>query len=100
MKEPIDYEARMDKIFTQGHLWNHRTLRTVFDPGSSEWDATSMNRKIEILMKVIENGEELDALIFDYKERYMEQDRHDIGRRVQEAVILLLGYNLKEGKRS
>lgn len=98
MTERIDYEARMDNIFTQGDLWNHRTLRAVFDPGSSEWDATIMKRKIEILKKIVESGEKLDRLIIDYKQRYIEQDRQDIARRVHEAVILLLGYNLKEEK--
>jgi hypothetical protein len=95
MTQTIDYEARMDKIFVQGHLWNHRTLRTVFDPGSSEWDHTSMDEKIKILKKIIKSGEDLEELIFDYKERYIEQNRSDIARRVGEATFILLSYNLK-----
>ena len=98
MTQSTDYEARMDKLFIQGRLWKHRTLRTVFDPGSSEWDSTTMKQKIEILKSVIESGEELDELIFDYKDRYREQNRQDIASRVQEAVILLLNFNLKEEK--
>lgn len=97
MTKPIDYKARMDKIFTQGHLWNHRTLRTVFDPGSSEWDRTTMEQKIVILKKIVESGEKLDRLIFNYKNRYREQDRNDIAGRVGEAAIILLNYNLAEG---
>jgi hypothetical protein len=98
MSESIDYEARMDKIFAEGRLWKHRTLRTVFDPGSSEWDLTTMEQKIVILKKVVKSGEELDELIFDYKERYREQNRGDIAGRIGEATILLLNYNLKEGE--
>ena len=97
MTKQIDYEARMDKIFAQGNLWKNRTLRTVLDPGSSEWDHTTMEQKIVILKKIIESGETLDRLIFNYKNRYREQDRNDIARRVGEAAIILLNYNLKEG---
>jgi len=97
MTQQIDYEARMDKIFAEGHLWKNRTLRTVFDPGSSEWDRTTMEQKIVILKKIIESGEKLDRLIFNYKNRYREQDRNDIAGRVGEAAIILLNYNLNEG---
>lgn len=95
MIQTIEYEARMDKIFVQGHLWNHRTLRTVFDPFSSEWDETTMEEKIKILKKIVKSGEDLEELIFDYKERYIEQNRSDIARRVGEATFILLNYNLK-----
>ena len=95
MKKASEYEDRMDKIFAHGQLWKHRTLRTIFDPGSSEWDNTTMDQKIEITKKIVCSGEDLYDLIFDYKDRYLEQDRRDISGRVTESVILLLSYNLK-----
>lgn len=39
---------RMDRIF-KAPMWKHRTLRTIFDPFSSEWKETSMDKKVQIL---------------------------------------------------
>ncbi len=94
--ENNQYEARLDKIFTKGALWNHRTFRTIFDPFSSEWSDTTFNKKIEILEKVVAAGEDLHELITDYKQRYDEQNRHDISRSVEYALIELLKYRLKK----
>lgn len=94
----MDYEARMDKIFTQGGLWKHRTMRTVFDPPSQEYSHTSIEQKIDILKKVINSGERLGRLISDYKKRYLEQNRRDIAIEVEKALIILLNFNLKEEK--
>jgi hypothetical protein len=97
MKEDNDfYEARLDKIFTKGALWNHRTFRTIFDPFSSEWNDTNYDKKIQILEKVVASGEDLHELIIDYKQRYNEQNRHDISGSVEYALIELLKYRLKK----
>lgn len=68
------YEARLDRIFGKASIWQHRTLRTVFDPYSAEWAETDYGRKIEILEKVIASGENLEMLILEYKVRYIEQN--------------------------
>ena len=93
------YEARLDKIFGKGSMWQHRTLRTVFDPYSSEYRETDMNKKLEILQRIVEAGESLERIIDEYKERYDENGRHDISRCVEAAVIGLLEYKLS-GKNS
>jgi hypothetical protein len=95
MNEYEDYEARMDKIFANGRLWNHRTLRTVFDPPSSEWGNTTMQQKVAILKKIVENGENLYGLIDDYKDRYREQNRYDIANQTGNALAFIIEHILK-----
>lgn len=89
------YESRLDRIFGNRPNWTHRTFRTILDPYSSEWNDTTMEKKIEILEKVIASGESLDGLIRDYKERYDDQNRKDISSVVEEALITLLEFRLK-----
>lgn len=93
------YEARLDKIFSKGSMWQHRTLRTVFDLYSTEYHETDMNKKLEILQRIVEAGESLNGIIDEYKERYDENGRNDISRCVEAAVIGLLEYKLS-GKNS
>lgn len=88
------YEARLDKIFTKGALWKHRTFRTILDPFSSEWNQTDFDKKLEILEKVVASGEKLSVLIRDYKSRYDEQNHRDISINVENALIMLLQYRL------
>ncbi len=96
MKEEENfYEARMDKIFIKGSFWKHRTLRTIFDPPSFEWSETTMVKKIEILEKIVDAGEDLDKLIYEYKRRYNDQNRKDITSEVEGALAVLLQYKLK-----
>ena len=95
MEEENYYENRLDKIFVKGSLWKHRTFRTIFDPPSSEWHYTSLQKKIEILERVVEAGENLQELISDYKERYLEQGRRDIAMEVETALAILLQYKLE-----
>ena len=97
MEEDEDfYEARLDKIFAHGGFWEHRTFRTILDPFSHEWSETDFDKKLEILEKVISAGEDFSGLIMDYKLRYDEQNRRDISRSVEQALIDLLQYSLKK----
>lgn len=89
-----EYEFRLDTIFGKGSLWTHRTMRTVFDPHSSEWSDTTIEKKVEILRRIVLNNENLQDLIFDYKQRYLEQNREDIANSVEEALIILIGFAL------
>jgi hypothetical protein len=95
MNELEYYEARMDMIFAKGNLWKHRTLRTVFDPPSSEWSYTTMHEKVAILKKIVENGENLYNLIDDYKDRYIEQNRRDIANETGNALAFIIEHILK-----
>ena len=97
MKEDENYyETRLDKIFTNGALWKHRTFRTIFDPLSSEWGDTTYDQKIEILQKVVSSGVKLRKLIRDYKARYNEQNRRDITLEVENALAEILQYKLRK----
>lgn len=97
MLEPLHYEARMDAIFNKGRIWKHRTMRTVFDPYSSEWGKTTYGEKLVILERVVAAKESLEELIYDYKERYREQNRIDIANSVEEAFVKLMQYRLGKG---
>ena len=94
------YEARLDKIFGKGLMWNHRTFRTILDPYSSEWNETNFNKKLEILKTVVQSGEDLEILISDYKERYNEQNRKDITSCVESALTQLLQFNLTDKQKT
>lgn len=98
MNKHKDYEARMDMIFAGGNLWKHLTLRTDFDPPSSEWGYTTIQQKAAILKKIVENGENLYSLIDDYKERYIEQNRRDIANETGNALAYILEHILKPEK--
>jgi hypothetical protein len=95
MKKSLGYESRMDRIFTEGYLWKHRTLRTIFDRPSSEWSHTTIDQKIKILKKIVASGEKLHMLIADYKIRYLEQNRRDIAIEAETALAILLEYQLQ-----
>ncbi len=94
MNQHLDYEFRMDKIFGI-ELYKHRTLRTLFDPYSSEWNKTAMDEKLKILKRIVDGGEELNFLIENYKDRYIEQNRKDIANAAEEALCKLLAFSLK-----
>ena len=89
------YEKRMDKIFANESIWQHRTLRTIFDPFSHEWTQTTAEEKIAIIKTIEVNGESLVRLIHDYKERYEEKQRLDISDAVEQALVELLSYAVK-----
>ncbi len=71
----VHYQEKIDKIFAKGSLWKHRTLRTLFDPYSSEYNETAMDKKVEILQTIIDNKICLIKLIQEYKEFYTEENK-------------------------
>ncbi len=90
------YESRLDQIFGKGSLWKHRTLRTLLDPLSSEWNSTDYSKKIEIMERILAAGENLEDLIFEYKDRYDQQNRQDISSSVESALAKLIEFQLKK----
>lgn len=76
MEKP-HYHYRADALFGKNGPWNHRTLRTFFDPLSSEWRETTRERKLEVLDKLIASDYPLANWIDDYENYY----RHEsVGR--------------------
>ena len=92
----MDYEQILDKHFGRGTLWKHRTFRTVLDPLSSEYDQTDMKQKVAYLKTLVDNGVNLEYLVFDYKQRYIEQNRRDIANEADAALARIVEFLLKE----
>jgi len=86
----MHYQEKIDKIFGKGSLWKHRTLRTLFDPYSSEYDQTTMDKKLEILNTIKENGIDLNELIIDYKNFYREENKTHVVDIADEGLEILL----------
>lgn len=90
----MHYQEKIDKIFGGGSLWQHRTLRTLFDPYSSEYDDTTMDRKVEILKVILENGISLKELIRKYKKFYSEENKRNVVDSVEDGLVILLSNSL------
>lgn len=71
----MHYTSRLDKIMGFSN-YRHRTLRTVFDCYSSEWDHTSMEKKLMLLEIIIDSNYALEDWIADYKTYYSEELMH------------------------
>lgn len=86
----MHYQEKIDKIFGKGSIWKHRTLRTLFDPFSSEYNQTTMEKKVEILQTIRENKIDLNELIDDYKEFYTEENKIHVVDVADEGLKILL----------
>lgn len=71
----MDYQEKIDNIFGKGSIWKHRTLRTLFDPYSSEYNQTTMDKKLEILKTIRDNDMDLNELLNNYKKFYTEENK-------------------------
>lgn len=90
-----NYQEQIDEIF--GSMYKHRTLRTLFDPGSSEYELTSMEEKIEILKKILKSNKiDLGSLIYKYKHYYTnELNKKHVSDSTERGLIILLENILK-----
>lgn len=91
----MHYQQKIDKIFGNGSLWKHRTLRTLFDPNSSEYNQTTMEKKLEILKTIRDNGIDLTELLVDYKEFYTEENKIHVVDVADEGLEILLKVEMK-----
>jgi hypothetical protein len=91
----MHYQEKIDKIFGKGSLWKHRTLRTLFDPFSSEYNQTTMEKKVEILKTIRANGMDLNELVDDYKEFYTEENKIHVVDVADEGLERLLNEETK-----
>lgn len=92
----MHYQQKLDKLFANGSLWQHRTFRTVFDPYSSEYDNTSMEQKVEYVRKCNENDLSLDELIEGYKEFYRAENKQNVIKSLEDGLIRLTTKILNE----
>ena len=86
----MHYQQKLDKIFGKGSLWKHRTLRTLFDPNSSEYNQTRMDKKLEILDTIRENKIDLNELLDEYKEFYTDENKIHVVDVADEGLEILL----------
>ena len=86
----MHYQQKLDNIFGKGSLWKHRTLRTLFDPNSSEYNQTRMDKKLEILNTIRENKIDLNELLDEYKEFYKEENKIHVVDVADEGLEILL----------
>jgi hypothetical protein len=84
------YQEKIDKIFGKGSMWQHRNLRTLFDPYSSEYSETTMDRKLEILKTIRENDIDLNELLNGYKEFYTEENKIHVVDVADDGLEILL----------
>lgn len=85
----MNYSERIDKIFGHSNS-KYRTLRTLFDPASNEWNETTMEKKIEILTKILEHYETLWTLLLEYQLYYTEINKTHVVKEVQTGLAYLL----------
>lgn len=84
-----NYSERIDKVFGVT-LYQHRTLRTVFDPYSSEWAETTIDKKIDILKKILAAGEDLQKITREYQVYYIDLKKKEVAKDVIAGLAILL----------
>lgn len=68
----MHYQEKVDEVFQQPTMSN-RTLRTLFDCLSHEWEETTFEKKEEMLMKLYLSDKSLDFYIEGYKDFYKNE---------------------------
>lgn len=68
----MHYQEKVDEVFERQKMSN-RTLRTLFDCFSHEWEETSFEKKEELLMKLYLSNQTLEFYIEGYKKFYTEE---------------------------
>ncbi len=91
----MNYQQQLDKIFSPGDLWKHRTLRTLFDPYSTEYLYTTMDEKTSILKTILGNGLSLKAIISAYKDFYIQENKPDVADALEDGLVGVLEEVLK-----
>ena len=90
------YQEIVDEVF--GSMYAHRTLRTLFDPGSYEWDETTIENKITILKTILASNKiSLDQILRGYKHYYSHEltNKVHVLNSLQDGLSILLNYTLK-----
>lgn len=91
----IHYQEKIDQIFKRVH--QHRTLRTLFDCLSHEWESTSFNEKETLLLKLLQSDKSIEFYIEGFQYFY----RNEIANKAYAAnyvpqSLRLLVLNVKD----
>ena len=90
-----DYSERVDKAL--GHSYSkHRTLRSCLDPGSHEWSETTIEKRVEVLKKVVADGNDLGQIFLDYRVKYKEMNKPHVVENLEHGLTELLQYLLSQ----
>jgi hypothetical protein len=88
---------RMDDLFAQGNPWQHRTLRTLFDPASAEWEMTAVEEKARILKTIKESGERIERIAIEYRQFYSKElGRPDIADDFEKGLLRITDFLLSQ----
>lgn len=90
------YQEIVDEVI--GQHSPHRTLRTLFDPGSTEWNETSIDKKLELLKKILDSGKiTLPQIINGYSYFYNQEStgKRHVADALEEGLAILLENSLK-----
>lgn len=92
----MHYQDKVDHIF-QGNLVPNRTLRTIFDCQSHEWDSTNFQEKENLLMKLYLSEDPLTYYVNGYKKFYIEElaNKAYVVDTLAESIRLLI-MNIKD----
>ena len=90
----MNYCYRVDKLFRP--MYAHRTLRTIFDPDASEWDNTSIEKKVEILEVILQSGYPLSCWINDYLGYYKALKKSYVESSLPRALEILKENSLNQ----
>jgi replicative DNA helicase len=89
------YESKIAKIFDDDNF-EHRSLQTILNPHSSVWDKTTMDEKIEMLQKIIKNGEVLEYLVESYQADHISFRNEEVAKSSISGLCEIITYMVKE----
>lgn len=90
-----NYSERVDKALGNSYS-PHRTLRSCLDPGSSEWNETNMDERVEVLKKLVKAGDDLDKIFLAYKITYNEMNKPHVSKNLENGLTALLQHILNK----
>lgn len=70
----IHYQEKTDEIFK--HLHQYRTLRTLFDCLSYEWESTTFEQKEKLLLQLFNSDKSIEFYIEGFQNFYRNEVAH------------------------
>ena len=91
----MDYEEILDLAL--GAHSPHTSLRTIFDPSSDEWNRTTIDKKLDMLQRILNTKEiSLSVLLYVYRNYYTEElsNKAYVVDAIPDALEILLEHSL------
>lgn len=90
----INYCEIVDRAMVISNF-QHRTLRTCLDLGSSECDETDIEEKLKI-MKMVAAYKDLEMVLMYYKVTYREMNKPAVANNMEGGLTILSHHSLKK----